>query len=324
MAENTRLSLGVGGDLIRTEDIDGAYKIAVSKIYIGSQGVDGGPVTSLNPLPTSIVGPVSVTGAVSVPGTVTVAGSVNVPNTVTVGGDVSVSNIVAVSGTVTVPNTVAVSGTVNVPNTVTVSGSVNVPNTVTVSGSVNVPNTVTVSGSVNVPNTVTVSGSVNVPNTVTVSGSVNVPNTVTVSGSVNVPNTVNVSGTVGVSGVADVQGSVQARQTTGEVYNGAVALVPKRAAISVSANGLNIVVAGVPGKQIRVMQYLLVASSAVSVEFRSGASMLLTGAMALAANSGVAASISSLGHFDTAAGADLGLQLSSAVGVAGHLSYLEV
>ena len=216
MADNTRLFAGSGGDLIRTEEIGGAYKIAVSKIYIGSQGVDGGPVTTLNPLPTSIVGPVTVNGAVSVPGLVSVTGSVNVPGTV------------------------------------------------------------------------------------------------------------NVAGSVSVVGVTDVQGAVIARHTTGEVFQGAVALVPKRAAISATASGINRLVASVPGKQIRVLQYLLVSATPISVDFRTGEITSLTGVMALSANGGVAASLSTLGHFETMPGMDLNLNLSAAGNVAGHLTYIEV
>ena len=53
MADNTQLNQGSGGDVIKTEDV-GLYKLAVSKIYLGSHGVDGGPVSAVNPLPVSI------------------------------------------------------------------------------------------------------------------------------------------------------------------------------------------------------------------------------------------------------------------------------
>ncbi len=53
MADNTQLGSGIGGDVIKTEDV-GSYKLAVSKIYLGAHGVDGGPVTSSNPLPVSV------------------------------------------------------------------------------------------------------------------------------------------------------------------------------------------------------------------------------------------------------------------------------
>ena len=53
MADNTQLNPASGGDVIKTEDL-GQYKLAVSKIYLGSHGVDGGPVSPSNPLPVSI------------------------------------------------------------------------------------------------------------------------------------------------------------------------------------------------------------------------------------------------------------------------------
>jgi hypothetical protein len=180
MADNTRLFLGTGGDLIRTEDVGGVYKIPVSKIYVGAPGVDGGPVTTENPFP------------------------------------------------VTVP------------------------------------------------------------------------------------------------GLVNVQGTVNALPTTGVVIQGATPLTPKHAAISASQAGSNVLVAAVPGKQIRVLQYVLVAAGAVGAEFRSGSASALTGSMPLAANGGVGVSASVLGHFETALGEALTLNLSAAVSVAGHLTYVEV
>lgn len=204
MPDNTRLHLGAGGDLIRTEDIGGAYKVAVSKIYLGAHGIDGGPVTDDNPMPVSVAGIVSVTGSVSLAETVAVLGNVNVDNTV------------------------------------------------------------------------------------------------------------------------DVQGAVNALPTTGVVFNGTVPLTIKRATISAASAGSNVVVAGVPGKVIRVLGYVAVASNMVDVQFRSGGVTPLTGSMPIAANSGVGAAVSPLGHFDTGVGADLTVQLSAAVLLAGHITYIEV
>src|SRR4051812_39964922 len=56
MADNTQLNVGSGGDLIKTEDL-GSSKIAVSKIYLGAHGIDGGAVTASNPFPVSVVNP---------------------------------------------------------------------------------------------------------------------------------------------------------------------------------------------------------------------------------------------------------------------------
>jgi hypothetical protein len=51
MADNTQLGVGVGGDIIRDEDLGAGVKMPVSKIYTGAAGVDGGPVTADNRLP---------------------------------------------------------------------------------------------------------------------------------------------------------------------------------------------------------------------------------------------------------------------------------
>ena len=64
MADNTILNSGTGGDTIRTEDLGNGLKIAVSKIYLGTHGVDGGPVTGGNPLP---VGGTVTAGVTSLP-----------------------------------------------------------------------------------------------------------------------------------------------------------------------------------------------------------------------------------------------------------------
>lgn len=74
MADNTQLNPGSGGDLVKTEDI-GAYKLAVSKIYTGAHGVDGGAVTPSNPLPIIITAGTAVIGH-----TVIDSGSVAVSN----------------------------------------------------------------------------------------------------------------------------------------------------------------------------------------------------------------------------------------------------
>jgi hypothetical protein len=109
MADNTRLNLGSGGDLIRTEDL-GTSKIAVSKIYLGDTGLDGGPVTPYNPLPVSVGNfpPVQMVG-----GNVSVLGTVTAVAGLTVGGqDVDVGNPVPMVPTL---GGLAVSGSNPVP-----------------------------------------------------------------------------------------------------------------------------------------------------------------------------------------------------------------
>lgn len=100
----------------------------------------------------------------------------------------------------------------------------------------------------------------------------------------------------------------------------------KYAVVSTATLGDNTVVAAVAGKRIAVESYALVVSGAVSVKWKSGAATDLSGAMALAANGGLAPAgagpDSSL--LATAAGGALVLNLSAAVQVSGHVAYREV
>lgn len=99
----------------------------------------------------------------------------------------------------------------------------------------------------------------------------------------------------------------------------------KYAVIDHAASGDNTIVTGVTGKKIRVLSYTIVAAGAVLVRFESGASgTALTGQMSLAANGGISAAFNEGGHFETAAGALLNLELGGVVSVDGHLSYIEV
>ncbi len=112
---------------------------------------------------------------------------------------------------------------------------------------------------------------------------------------------------------------------TGAVYSGTTAVTPQFAAISASALGDNTLVAAVAGKTIRVLKYTVVASSPVALKFGDGlGTNPITGAMPLAANSGVGGAYCPIGLFQTSAGNALVLNLSTAVPVAGHLTYILV
>lgn len=99
----------------------------------------------------------------------------------------------------------------------------------------------------------------------------------------------------------------------------------KFAPISAASSGDNTLVAAVAGKKIRVIFYTMIAAAAVDVRFESGAGgTALTGVMNLpAAGNGAAPSCGIYGCFETAAGALLNLELSGAVSVGGHLTYVE-
>lgn len=99
----------------------------------------------------------------------------------------------------------------------------------------------------------------------------------------------------------------------------------KYAIIDAALSGNNTIVAAVTGKKIRVLAYVLVASAAVTARFESAADgTALTGQMQVGANGIVPSGYNPLGHFETVAGELLNLELSGAISVDGHVTYVEV
>lgn len=98
---------------------------------------------------------------------------------------------------------------------------------------------------------------------------------------------------------------------------------PTFAVIDNATSGDNTIVAAAgSGNKIRVHQAFLVAASAVTVRFESGAGgTALTGQMQLGANDGFVLPFSPVGWFETAANTLLNLELSGAVSVDGCLVY---
>ena len=101
-------------------------------------------------------------------------------------------------------------------------------------------------------------------------------------------------------------------------------MTPKFVKIDVASSGDNTIVSAVEGKKIRVLQYALVCSDAVTVQWKSSGGTALSGAMSFAANGGISCPFSPVGLFETAIGEGLVLNLSAAVQVSGHLVYVEV
>jgi hypothetical protein len=98
----------------------------------------------------------------------------------------------------------------------------------------------------------------------------------------------------------------------------------KRASINGATLGDNTLVAAVAGKKIRVLSLVLVSTGTTTVRFESGAGGTeLSGEMALAANVGFSTGYSPVGHFETAAGSLLNMELSAAVSVDGWIVYVE-
>jgi hypothetical protein len=96
---------------------------------------------------------------------------------------------------------------------------------------------------------------------------------------------------------------------------------PQYAAIAASSSGDNAIVAAVTGKRIRVLNYMFMATTPVNVKWRS-ATTDLCGALPAGANGGASCSFEGMGCFQTAAGEALNLNLSGAVAVGGHLTYV--
>lgn len=96
----------------------------------------------------------------------------------------------------------------------------------------------------------------------------------------------------------------------------------KRAVIDDASSGDNELVAAVAGKKIRVYNIVLVSAGSMTVRFESGAGgTALTGQMNVVAGSGFAPGFDPMGHFETAAGAALNLELSAATSADGWLTY---
>lgn len=104
----------------------------------------------------------------------------------------------------------------------------------------------------------------------------------------------------------------------------------KTASISANSSGPNTVVAAAAGKRIRLCGYVLSFSGNVNAKWRSSTTADLSGLLYGAAGVVAVAPVGPQqpggipGWFETAAGEPLVLDLSGAVGVGGHVSYLIV
>lgn len=123
--------------------------------------------------------------------------------------------------------------------------------------------------------------------------------------------------------VIDQTATVNVAQDTAAIKNGATSLTPKFAPIAASSSGDNAIVAAVVGKKIRVLSYVLMANAAVNAKWRS-ATTDKSGLLYFAANGGAVAPHTPIGHLETAVNEALNLNLSGAVAVGGHVTYIEV
>lgn len=108
--------------------------------------------------------------------------------------------------------------------------------------------------------------------------------------------------------------------------NDTTPLQPKFAAVDAATSGDNELVAAVSGKKIRVLAGALVMTgTAVTIRFESGAGgTALTGQMTPTQGGVITLPFSPVGHFETAAGSALSLELGGAQSVDGWIVYVEV
>ncbi len=104
-------------------------------------------------------------------------------------------------------------------------------------------------------------------------------------------------------------------------------IVPKFASISFTASDANstaTIVAGVAGAKIRPLSYVLVAQGTLNIQWTSATTVNLSGFMALASQTGIAANFNPYGHMETTTGQLLGIRGSATgITVAGHVTYIE-
>lgn len=118
---------------------------------------------------------------------------------------------------------------------------------------------------------------------------------------------------------------VGASHESSQVLVAGVAVTPKYAVISGATSGDNTVVAAVSGKKIRVLALKFVAAGTVNVRFESAAGgTALTGVESYVVNTGAVLNYNPVGWFETVSGELLNMELSAAVQVSGHLTYIEV
>lgn len=124
--------------------------------------------------------------------------------------------------------------------------------------------------------------------------------------------------------IATDQTAFPASLNTAAINDGATALTPKFAAIAASTSGNNTIVSAVSGKKIRVLGYRFSANGTVAAKWRSSTAGDISGLSYLVQYASAGAAFSPVGHFETAVGETLQLNLDGAVAVGGHVTYVEV
>lgn len=118
--------------------------------------------------------------------------------------------------------------------------------------------------------------------------------------------------------------SLKAALSGGSVIIGNEECAVQYASISTAASGATQLVAAVAGKRTRVLAYFVQVDGTVAFKFQSNATDL-TGLMSMTATATVpcAPGFCPLGHFQTATNEPLNINLNLAIGVRGHLTYVQ-
>lgn len=137
---------------------------------------------------------------------------------------------------------------------------------------------------------------------------------------------IDASGNMGVPAADRTTDSISSVLALDRLMQDQTERTPVFAAVDVAGSGDNtLVTAQGASNKIRVHQVFLMAASAVTVRFESGAGgTALTGQMQVGANGGFVLPFSPIGWFETATNTLLNLELSSAVSVDGVLLYTVV
>lgn len=115
----------------------------------------------------------------------------------------------------------------------------------------------------------------------------------------------------------DTSGDVFVRQATPTTSN------LSQAAVSFSASGANVIVAGVGGQTVRIFRMLLVVGAATNLTIQDTTPTNFSGAIPLAANGGLAFQFEGEPHYISAVGKGIQINNSNAVQVSGTVWYTQ-
>ncbi len=105
-------------------------------------------------------------------------------------------------------------------------------------------------------------------------------------------------------------------------------LPPKFAIINVTSTGDSTIVSAVSGKKIRVLSYVVTGDTAGTFRWEGPAATPISGLMLMTVStvgSGyVEAAFNPMGHFESASGSALTVEMATANDLQGHLTYVEV